>query len=288
MTLNVCQKESVTHEKESVSAIKKENDWTKMNLRGRVKLLREISTSACPYKSTENYFLFNEDGFLIEKGYSCTIEGRTVKTVEEERLYYNTGELKEIDEGSVKSVFDKQGNIIRQHSYSSIYKKGCYGLEKIDIFRYVTTGKRTVDIFRNNIKIRSVEYDKYRNVIVEKEYENGKQKSLINITLSYNKDGSIITKTERRLDLISPDLCQIKSYKYDSQGNIIEKIEYEEGDKSLNPKLSERYIIKYDKYGNPLDDGISYMYDLHGNWILRENLISSMNTKRIYKYFKSL
>lgn len=211
------------------------NDLTKMNLKGKVKLIKET-----PYKAVEKsgkivkekidheltYFntiiTFNEKGNIIERRL-WSIDGR----IENKTIYKydEKGKLLEYDKlkpnGDLYEKFtcelDEKGNLV-----------------KLDVSNADRSSER---------RIYTYKYDKKGNIIEEKNYDDGFY--MIKTTYKYDKKGN---KIEQNNFDSNGNFNSKSTYKYNEKGN---KIEWNFFD-------SQGYFFRRQVY--------KYTYDKHDNW----------------------
>ncbi len=227
----------------SCSKVKKINSWQEMNLKGRVKSIKEIAYDlARDSKSIEkgelfstSKFLFNEEGNFIEK---ALYDARDTLVFQH---YYKSNKgliiecvSEQIDRGRFKYVFryDTQGAIQACLVYNS---KGLLS------FRIQCKGDD------NGRPIEQIKYD-------------ANDKLIDRVKIVYDKDGHMIEKA-----LLAPDnSLELKFlYEYDNKGNLIKE----------EKSNSENRIIASHSY--------QHKFDQKGNWLQKIEYTNSI-PRRIY------
>jgi hypothetical protein len=288
-----------------------ENDWTKDNLKGKVKSYTEFSYKAVERfsdiekvnRERENSWeydiqkKYDQKGNMIEKN-ELDSDGSLLKKeifkyndelkMIESNVFYSDGSLKEkiaykYDEKSNKvqmSSYDSDGSLIMKHTY--MYdKKGNMSEDNI-----YYEGR----LLRKHIYI----YDEKGNMIEENDINSFKSEldpTSSKHTYKYDNYGNIIER--RHYNLIDNRLLSNTVNRYDKNNKVIEfKYFISDG------KLSTNITYKYDEKGNlteeynywygSLDYKYIYLYDENGNWIKRikfKNEIPTYILEREYEYY---
>lgn len=157
-------------------------------------------------------------------------------------------------------VYDSEGNKVEERTYYPVplINNGKQANEAIEKYLYRFTNYK---YDRKNL-IQTTHYDKdgsisYQGIFT---YENGNRKEVI----SYSPDakGELVRSGKM-------------SFKYDKQGNMIEKIIYNQND-----SIETRYVDGYDERGYRISriifnsngkitskSSLTYQFDSHGNWL---------------------
>jgi len=263
---------------------KKENDWKKGNLKGKVKSYTDLSYTV-------------EDGTL--KKVKKNNGGEAYKGVYQ---YDNKGNLTEL------IYFDENEKII--------LKKTCKYNEKGNIIESIyfdpLTSTNTTELYKYDDKenmIESISSSSNNSHTDKTIYTYNKEGNMIGIAVNSNENGSF----EYRL-----------AYEYDEKGNIIESAQYNDNESMSNKYFYKRnpqgiifkikrYLFnesieyktiayKYDENGNIIEHATydaeenlknkfsnTYNYAEKGNWTKKtkiENGVQISVTKREYEYYK--
>jgi YD repeat-containing protein len=303
----------------------KKSDWTKMDLKGKVKSINEISYITDSVKQNVTTSVFNENGYLIEEStssgrgtnkftYKYDDKGLLIEAPEKQNggtytyKYNDKGYLIEdvlLIKGTIKILGMKELDKVYKSTYS--YDEKGYCIEK----KFYTSDKSR---FEETGTI-AFKYDDKGHMIEKNEYKpNGH--TIQTITYKYDDKGR---QTEWNELKSNGSLKSTFTYKYDDKGNLIEepnsdgwKYLYtldEKGNKieintyNQNGKLIWKHLYKYDnnrdliekktyKPNGSLLDNITYTYkydfDKNLNWIeIAEfwNGVQAKSTKREIVYF---
>lgn len=297
----------------SCSSEKKENDWTKEKLNGKVKSLTEYSYAAIQNNGKiekgprENEAMsdfqnkYGEHGNIIERNeykpdgsllgsYSYKF-GSNNKIISGTEMRYYDGKitsknLPKYEDGNrvSGSIYTADGKIDRKYTSKNDKEGNRTELEFYD-------AKDSL-VSRGTYK-----YDKDGNGIESKLYNpDGSEHS--KVTFKYDKDGNEIEAIYTSKDG-NFDYHYIS--KYDKDGNKLERKIYD-----LEGNLKYRYTYQYDKYGNVTERSAfnqegklknklanSYEYDQEGNWIKAIKYIVQDEKKepktiveRTFEYYK--
>jgi len=241
------------------------NDLDKMNLKGKVKSIKEVSYKALvksekivkgkkerfqSYDEMDKLFMFNEQGNEIER-----------------KEFYSEGSLNE----RYTKLYNKEGNLLETVVYNAdgsffyratyIYDENnrcieCKGAESKWIYKYNELGNLI---------------EEYKYYILGDEMENKK-------TYEYDKNNNKISESS-----YSEDSLDYKwTYKYDENKKLIE---FNEGTDGV---FNYKWIYKYDKKGNLIEEDkysfgllqtksiYKYDFDKRGNWIKRIRFIGKL------------
>lgn len=240
----------------------KENDWSKMGLKGKVYLLEEKNLSF-----TITYF-FNKNGY-IEK---------IVNDNEEIFMKYDT--LANKIEEKAYSKTNKQLNQTKSISYKDNFP------QFIRVFN--NQGEKTWETeleYTNNKVSKEIEYD---NNQIDSYYE-----------YKYDNNGNSI---EIKKFNAKNELKLKNTYKFDKKNNKIEFSIYDwKTDKILetnkyvyNDKNEIIYIYKFDGNNKPISKNkysYNYKFDLKGNWTysakyINKTMQKNTETHRKIEYYK--
>jgi len=304
--LSACGGKSTT-ENEDGFVIKKENDWTKMNLKGKVKEVRERGEARNGSRNI-SYIKFSEYGYITEKGFFNENLGNN--GIKETMTYDSENNLIEhtIYEGSCDyDVFkyDNINNLIEKQYYRKNYQKQIAQLERIEKYRYETIEKRKVNVYRNDVLYTNIEYDKYKNEIFKESYNSdGSLSRRYKNEYIYDDKGNVLRKKEYYVSL-SPFTMEEPveleySFTYDDRGNLILRettkhldiMDYKEENKRITTrKYDTKQEWLYDTNNNIAYDGnnhYGYKYDLMGNWVLKTNSLTyEPLLSREYLYYEN-
>ena len=233
-----------------------QSDLCKMNIKGNVKLYKEVSyTDSCRLKEDicDLYIAFDENGNRI---------------VEAD---YENGHVK----GSSAFVYDTNGRVIAANEF---HDDGT--LYAISTFKYGNTGllmeKKAEYLGETHYLRHTYSYDKndLLKEIVDFDENNNLFKA---ITFSYDNRGKI---TEERFYLPFGRLYSWKIFIYNNQGQLIEEQHYD-----ARGFLYHSDLFFYDAHGNvkelqmrQFNAGLSdrntyhyeYEYDQLGNWLCKK------------------
>ncbi len=269
----------------SCSSDKKENDWSKEKLKGKVKSLTEISYVAIENNGkiekgqrvneamSDFQNKYGEHGFIIERneyksdgsliGNYIYKYGDNDKIVEGSEIRYYNGSLMSKNISKYKdgnriegSIYNADGNL--DSKYTSKYDKDG---NRIEISFYdaddslVSRGKYKFDKDGNGIESKMFNPDGSLHSKVTFKYDENGNEIEANYT---SNDGSFDyqyisqydksgNKLERKIYDPKGNLKYRYTYKYDEHGNVTERSEFK-ADGTLNGKFTTKY--EYDKVGN--------------------------------------
>ncbi len=272
----------------SCTSEKKENDWTKENLKGKVK-----SYTNRTYKTLERFG-------NVEIGERTSSMGFDDQKKFDEKGYLIESN-KYLDDGTLffcyKNKYDDVGNMTELI---------CYDTEGILTFRekYEYDSKGNL-IEKNNYNPSGrlfdkiiYEYDKNGNLVEESTYYEFSESPFFSTTYDYDDRGNRIEESRYFYGKYKkPRLEDLYRFKYNESGYLVEKHIYD-----TNKKL--QLIIRYsynekgdltEEYDCEADGGIigmnsySYNYDEKGNWKSRirykNNKIPEYITIREIEYY---
>lgn len=278
----------------SINTYEVKNDLEEMNLKGKVKSIKETSFFLI-YENGEvinsrierennsekdKLILFNIDGNItIDKEYDSN-KNLTSKVIYK---YDNNGHKTE------SILYDSNGNIISK----SIYKNDING-NKTEVINYNPN---------NSINNRvTYEYNDRGNKIKDEMYlqENNKYGLF---TYKYDNIGCLIEyglylRDANKLEDSNLYLESLEIYKNDVDGNRIEAISYDS-----NNELRDKTTFQYDTNGNETEinqfgpngtqiyfEYLQYGYDDQNNWEIKIKPSDSNNNryliKRVFEYYK--
>jgi len=303
LTFN-CGGKKTDKEKEDENGfiIKKENDLTKLNLKGKVKELREKEERS----GIISYIKFNEAGYITEKGHK-------------NRDFRNNGitEVMQYDENNNLTehavyespydydifIYDNTGNLIEKQYYRKNYQLQQAQKERFEKFRYENVGERKLNIYRNDVLYSNIEYDKYKNELVNNAYNSsGELERRFKYEYEYDNNGKIIVKKEYYPQLppfeVEEPVKNETWFIYDENGNLVSRkivhhldlMENDKKDKRITTRAyEEKHEWVYDANNNILSNGtyhLQYEYDYMRNWILKRNEITyKTEATREYDYY---
>jgi len=299
----------------------KQTDWEKLNLHGKVKSYTEKKEGRL---STTFYTVFNERGYIVEKGKYTSLtpdkkeitetleydeNDNLVKTiVQSDRNHYqiyvygNSGKLLEEQRwakpiGGSHSKVDEM-TASRKYRYQS---KGSEENVYVTNFSYGNANAEQLE--------KTVRYDKQGNTIWEMIYNKGEKQALTEYAYSYDKQGNVVKKVEYRtlnFPIGKSNKAQEKTrdyrghkiheYRYNNSGRVvyhktstIEQCYNVDNDcKEKNRRVSANETNhEYDALGNSIDNGVSYEYDRQSNWIQKRERYSGHDMLRQYTYFEN-
>jgi hypothetical protein len=193
--------------------------------------------------------------------------------------------------GEVTFNYDSLGNRIKFITYDS-----SHNWFSINTYKYNEDGNQIEQIWEIRDGQRTVIVDLYEirnNIVKRTNYSTSVGKTLVSSFIyKYDTNGKIIEKTE----YINGDLSLKYNYKYNSKGNLVEKLTF-----LNNGVLETKEFYKYDLNGHPIETiqyfngklrlRVNYKYDTKGNIIeeidyIKTNGISRMQ-KTLNKYDKN-
>ncbi|NDV80285.1 hypothetical protein [Dysgonomonas sp. 511] len=274
--------------------INKENDWTKLNLKGKVKELRERGEARNGSRSV-SYIKFNKNGYIIEKGFIYAKNNNIKEIMKyddnnnmmEHTIYEYSGDPYNYD----VLKYDSIGNLIEKQYYRKNYQKQIAQLDRIEKYCYEIIDKRKVNVYLNDVLSATIEYDKYKNEIFKEAYNSdGSLSRRYKNEYTYNDKGNILEKKEYNVSLppftMEEPVKFEYSFTYDERDNLIRKVTIKHldlmGYKEENKRIATRtYETKqewlYDTNDNIIYNGTyhySYKYDFMGNWVLKTNALT--------------
>lgn len=241
----------------SCNSDKKENDWDKNNLKGKVKSITEISYEAKDrfgkiekvsrkrkYDIYDYQKKFNNEGYLIEKK-EFNSDDRLKFIIKYDDIGNPIEGNEHISDGSFLkryiNIYNDKGVVIEHNNYNSVGK-----IESKFTFKYDKRGN----------KIETNEYNSDGNIETKYIYK-------------YDDKGNKVEKKKYNLDGI---LEKKYIFKYDDKGNLLEETFYSEDLEKIT-----KYDYQYDDIGNKiisknyLYENFSYkvvdIYDNKGNEI---------------------
>ena len=233
-------------------------------------------------------FLFNENGYIIERHYFTYKEATKYQYDAKHNMTtmyrYHQGKNDTIDYYQIKYKYNQQGKIIEEkecsfHSTWKIiytYKYNTNGLltEKI----YHDEKKKIIDNYKYDAKGKLIEENTPRDYTIKKRTHKYDDKGNLAETSGYgtNKDSSYY-------------IAHI--YKYDAKENIIEetrkssKVIYEYDNSGL--EIKKQYYLENDSLSSSTT--YEYKFDAIGNWIQQTKSVNNSPEyilEREIKYFQ--
>jgi hypothetical protein len=227
----------------SCTPTKKKNDLSEMNLKGKVKTIKETS-----FNATDKFG-------VITKG------SRSEKSNSKYDTY---------------TIFNNKGNIVEENIYRSvdylcykiIYNYDNYGLKKEKLTYYLDGKLREKEIY---------EYDSEGKIILEKTY-NSEGKYTYRCDFKY-ENGNVIETKMFEFEYYANSFNYNGKYtsNYDEYNNLVEINSYD-----FNNKLMYKRFYKYDNKLNIIEESYNdvqesdirtttyqFEFDSKGNWIRR-------------------
>jgi len=299
----------------------KQTDWEKLNLQGKVKSYTEKKEGRL---STTFYTIFNEKGYIVEKGkYTALTPNK--KEITEVREYDENDNLIKIIENKTKEIiYDERGRELERWIWNVRENKMMLSTK----YRYESKGKNEDDIYVTNYTygrmvgevenravpneeqlVKTVRYDKQGNVIWEMFYKDGEKNVLKEFAYEYDKRGNVVKKVEyNALNFPVSQANKEMEKKRDYRGHKI--FEYQYDDNGLMTYHKTSYIAEchtsddckkenrrvsifeeiyhfYDEMGNSINNEVSYDYDRQNNWIQKRERYTGHDIFREYTYFGS-
>jgi hypothetical protein len=251
------------------------NDWGKMDLKGRVKSVTEEQCRII-IKSGENRtckvkrkIIFNSNGHIVEDQtweFSRLIERRI--------LTYSKTALDKIESFDQKDslirtylfVYDQSGNRIEEKIFSTgNVPSSRYTYLYDENRRKIQMDGYNMNTGGNHFIKETFTYDNFGNLIKETS-EHASENSSKEFSYKYDKERKIVETTVRAIYEKLGKYSTTTRYKYDSEDNVVEESQTDNGRKSTT-------IITVDKTGN---------------WVKRktnESKNTFLTTERTLEYF---
>jgi hypothetical protein len=255
------------------SDILKKNDWTKLNLKGKVMTMEEKSVFKTKIKNGDSGSFTTGTSIFNELGYRTEFRSVSNNNVERTTKYNYDKEgnmIESNNEGFLKMTYtfkyDKKGNIIENSGRAIIESKL---IENKIIYKYDDRGNMIEENTYYNFSevpysIKYI-YDNNGNITeMSSKVISMKDHTPLNVISKFNDDGKI--REENYYDSKGKFKGKV-TYEYDSNGNVI----------MLNNNLDN---------GDPNKTTYKYEYDGQGNWIQEEIITNKVPTQVLYRTYK--
>lgn len=299
----------------SCTEYKKESDWGKYDLKGRVQSYKEIT-----YKAEQRFGIISkgERTQQFQSFYDKEMQFDQNGSLLVQNEYFSDGSL------NTKTIFeyDSEKKLIGKHESHTddrFDRKWTYNYDlsgnmieevRIDNNIFSPTGILTIkwtyqydnkgnlvnkDFYKEGLLLNSMlyKYDNKGNLAEEKDY-NSNDELYRSISFIYDQNGNL---TEKKAFKGDGSLSWKRSYEYNKSGNLVQKIEYES-----NGSFDDVFIYTYDDSQNMIEENWQsysegkphkkytekYSFDEYGNWFRKIKSINGAPThiiEREIKYF---
>ena len=300
----------------------KQTDWEKLNLQGKIKSYTEKKEGQF---STTLYTIFNERGYIVEKGKYTSLTPNKKEVAETLEYDDNNNLIKTIEHSDRNHyqvyIYGNNGKLLEEQRWAKPLHGSHSKVDEMTVsrkYRYQSKGSEE-NIYVTNFSSygsssteqleKTVRYDKQGNIIWEMSYKNGENSVLKEFAYEYDKRGNTLKMVEyNALSLPVKQTNKALEKNRDYRGHRIFEYQYDDNNKITYYKiesfqecldsnrckkenrrvsiLGEAYH-EYDALGNSISNGVSYEYDRHGNWILKRERYSGHDISRQYIYFEN-